>query len=167
MAFKLEGIKQDLPRYHLGSMGTPIEHIDQSEDNLHFLSRMITDLESERRGHNWEVVILFYSALHVVEALLAMRRDDLHPSTHKELDRQMRKHLRRLLGTYDQLFNYSHQARYIPKDISPVRFGEEDVKDVYGLLRKLVKDSRCTYAKRPSYQTALQRLGSLLNYTDN
>lgn len=60
---------------------------------------------------DWSVTVLFYAALHLVEATLAPQ---MHSRTHVERDATIRRHLqlRPIYGHYRELKERSLQARY-------------------------------------------------------
>ncbi|MCC7371114.1 MAG: hypothetical protein IT306_22050 [Chloroflexi bacterium] len=80
---------------------------------------------------DWSVTILFYAALHLVEAVLAPQA---HSRTHIERDGRVRQHplLRPIYGQYRELKDASLLARYdcrrfTPADVALLRAYEYDV----------------------------------------
>ena len=82
------------------------EHLAQAQRN-ESLSRALQAGPSL----DWSVTLLFYAALHLVEATLAPQT---HSRTHVERDRTVRQHpqLRSIYGHYRELKERSLQARY-------------------------------------------------------
>lgn len=64
---------------------------------------------------DWEVVSLFYAAVHLVEALLATR--GVHSNDHHERRRQVLRILPAAHGAYRQLEILSRDARYSPEGL--------------------------------------------------
>lgn len=60
---------------------------------------------------DWETVTLFYSALHMVDLVLARR--NIHPDNHGDRRRNIRTFLRPIRQEYVSLEQISRRARYI------------------------------------------------------
>lgn len=75
---------------------------------------------------DWAVTILFYTALHYVDAFLAGSAID--PGSHVARDKYIRMvtQLRPLYSHYCFLKNLSHNARYVP----PTSFTTQDISDL-------------------------------------
>lgn len=93
-------------------MNTAAEHILQAEHNetvLRVLRR------SQRMTTDWQVTLLFYIALHYVDAYLHTLRPPtgIHPKGHRERGRQAGEHLGlSLAADYYELQRRSEDARY-------------------------------------------------------
>jgi uncharacterized protein (UPF0332 family) len=84
-------------------------HLKQVAHNLTFFQSF-----DKNTFPDWAVTILFYSALHYVDAFLATHEID--PGSHVERDKMLRtvSQLRPLYNDYCFLKNQSHNARYSP-----------------------------------------------------
>ena len=65
---------------------------------------------------DWVVTVLFYSAVHYVEAFLAVR--SIHSPIHAERDRRVRNLLPDIYDSYNDLKNDSVEARYYMRQFS-------------------------------------------------
>jgi hypothetical protein len=99
-------------------MSARSEHLAKAEHNEE-LSYLLADANADGKGfEDWEVIALFYAAVHLVDARLAA--DNEHPTSHVEHRQGMprgrnalvRQLLPLLWGDYRQLENLSHRARY-------------------------------------------------------
>jgi hypothetical protein len=97
------------------------EHIYKAKNNKRFADaiRPITSTSS-----GWILTILFYSALHYVEAYNA--KFDCHFKNHDDLKRDIYRNpqLSDIFDDYSDLLTFSWNARY-----RPCNYGEEDVKE--------------------------------------
>jgi hypothetical protein len=89
-------------------MPTEAEHIAKAESNEGLFQELVTS----GRHVDWQVTVLFYAALHYVDAWLS--RSAIHPHTHVERRHFVRKDraLHRLYGHYSRLDDRSQDARY-------------------------------------------------------
>ncbi len=86
------------------------QHIQRAVDNEDFYHRRL-DLR-EPIDRSWGVVVLFYAALHWVDAYLATK--NIHPADHHVRDQYvgMEANLRRIGPSYQLLEDRSRDARY-------------------------------------------------------
>ena len=94
-------------------MPSAYEHIRQAERNER-LYRELCQLDTfEPEYTEWEVVILFYSALHHIEAYMDMR-EGCHSDNHSQRNRYIRKteDFREIWPAYSYLYRISINARY-------------------------------------------------------
>lgn len=130
------------------------EHIALAASNLQFL---VSAAERVRpRKFDWEVVAIFYAAVHVIEALLASRKPPLHSGSHgdkhpsktegKSVGRgwYIRSVLndRDLFGAHKFLRSESIQARYVMPNVRRRRFRLRHVRKAMEKLR-IIKN-RCS-----------------------
>lgn len=94
-------------------MHTPQEHLEQAERNEE-LANAISRLET--RFTEWEVTVLFYSALHYVSAFLATR--GYEAKNHHERRNLIAQHTD-VANEYDNLLQHSLDARYEMKEFTP------------------------------------------------
>ena len=97
-------------------------HLPQAEKNERLANAMVSLSE---RYTEWEVTILFYSALHYVDAFLATR--GLHPKDHRERQ-DLVADLTDLARYYEILFKRSMNARYhlyefTPQEVDRIKSG--------------------------------------------
>lgn len=97
-------------------------HLPQAERNESAADAMAT---LPNRHPDWEVTMLFYSALHYVDAFLATR--GLHPRTHFERN-DLLSNLTDISEYYHILFMRSMNARYhiyqfTPPEVDRIRNG--------------------------------------------
>lgn len=93
------------------------EHISKADNNLEFLNSFYNE---ESEYYDWIITILFYSALHYIEAYFALRTHiggTEMQSTDGEANHSVRKNLvRRFLKShyhkYKTLYQLSIEARY-------------------------------------------------------
>jgi hypothetical protein len=102
--------------------GTP-EHLDQARRNEGFFSCIETPLYGD-----WAATVLFYTALHYVDAYLA-RQGHVDPGDHDTRDNLMKDFpaTRAIWREYCRLKNHSRSARYYAARFSKV--------DITGLER--------------------------------
>ena len=94
-------------------MPSASEHIRQAERNER-LYRELCQLDTfEPEYTEWEVVILFYSALHHIEAYMDMR-EGRHSDNHSQRNRYIREteDFREIWPAYSYLYRFSINARY-------------------------------------------------------
>jgi hypothetical protein len=93
-------------------VGTRPEHIRKAQHNDAFLKNELIDLTDY---NDWKVVTIFYSAVHYIDAALAVL--NIHPITHEGSggrNAYVAVHFRRISGKYQTLYNKSRFARYTP-----------------------------------------------------
>lgn len=74
--------------------------------------------------HDWEIVTLFYSALHLVDKYF-LDNGITKPHTHPERKNLVRRHLPSIYSSYHKLSGYSHRARYtVGVNIPPNELGQ-------------------------------------------
>ncbi len=97
---------------------------------------------STERYTEWEVTILFYSALHYVEALLSTQ--GIHSKTHRERN-DLASNLTNLARYYEILFKRSINARYDLYEFSP----QEVDRIKAGAFRRVKEEVNTILASRP------------------
>ena len=112
------------------------QHLPLAESNEGFAESIA---ELPNRFPDWEITVLFYSALHYADAFLATQ--DIHPRSHDSRIRSIRS-LISVWEDYRDLYQLSLDARYnavsfTAESADAVRSGSfRRVKDeVYSLLR--------------------------------
>lgn len=92
------------------------EHLIQAKHNEKLLAKL-----GGGEFDDWEVTLMFYIALHYVDAYLAKVHKIDDPGDHAERDRLVaeKNHTRTLYGTYMRLKSRSVQARYYCSDFDP------------------------------------------------
>jgi uncharacterized protein (UPF0332 family) len=93
-------------------MGTRPEHIRKAQHNDAFLKNELLKLADY---NDWKVIAIFYSAVHYVDAALAVL--NIHPINHQGSEGRntyVSVHFRRISGKYQTLYNKSRFARYTP-----------------------------------------------------
>ena len=94
-------------------MPSEADHLAKAERNERFSDTIASAAASAEQFQEWEVVALFYSALHYVDAYL----DHIvgtHPASHRERRYAIANspELWRVRRLYSTLYNYSLDARY-------------------------------------------------------
>lgn len=91
-------------------MPTRDEHVSQARHNARFYATI-----DQGQFKDWAVTVLFYVALHYVDALLAQIAN-IHPPIHGVRDNWMSKvaELKPIYSHYRALKTASHNSRYIP-----------------------------------------------------
>lgn len=97
-------------------------HLSKAQENENLADTMAT---LPNRPTDWEVTMLFYSALHYVDAFLATR--DLHPENHRERSNLLAESTN-FARAYRTLFRRSMNARYHlyrfrPREVNRIRNG--------------------------------------------
>ena len=89
-------------------MPTLIEHLKQSENNF-LLSSKLPPIEGST---DWEITILFYAAVHYVEAYFST--NNLHYQTHGSRETAIRRDpkIAKIFRDYREMYEYSRTARY-------------------------------------------------------
>lgn len=109
------------------AMPTKEQHIQKAADNEGFAGKMDT---ASQISVNWKLIILFYVAVHYVEAYLA-KHMDVHLRSHQTRDSYIAKeaNLRKVGKAYMHLKFYGYNARY-----EPDQFTAKDVTDALAYL---------------------------------
>jgi hypothetical protein len=110
-------------------MPSKVEHIDRAKLNEKFAD-LVTQMN---RDHiHWAVVALFYSALHWVDAFLAI--GSVHPEKHFERQEYLSRdpNLHCIIKPYRQLEDDSREARY-----ELASYNDNYVTHLRGLLRQI------------------------------
>ncbi len=127
------------------------EHIALAASNLQFLASAAERVRP--RKFDWEVVAIFYAAVHVIEALLASRKPPLHSRNHGDKDpRETRSkgvgrgwyirsvlNDRDLFGAHKFLYSESIQARYVMPNLRRRRFRLRHVRKAMEKLQVIRK----------------------------
>ena len=110
-------------------MPTKDEHIQKANDNEKFANALAT---SNQAMINWKLVILFYTAVHYVEAYLAP--NNVHLRSHQARDGYITResNLRKIRMEYNHLKFYGYNARY-----EADQFTAADVTDAIKYLAKV------------------------------
>ena len=102
-------------------MAARAEHLRQARANLAHAERLLQTFPDDPTSVQWAVSAAFYCALHCIEAHLADRA--IHCNTHFERQRTIRQPRagipREVRTHYDQLKEWSEQARYFLRQFSP------------------------------------------------
>ena len=95
------------PRLHPGKQAK--EHISQAQNNYQRYLRLLQTPEEA----GWALVILFYAALHLVQAHAITRHPgEAPPKDHQERSIYVASHLGRLYADYLRLQDGSEEVRY-------------------------------------------------------
>lgn len=74
-----------------------------------------THIQTGQKFYDWEVIALFYSALHYIDAYLAtLTPPILDPGSHRWRNKFVTQHLPSVAVDYGKLFQLSKDARYGP-----------------------------------------------------
>ena len=108
------------------------EHVKKATENESFASRLDTNTQA---SINWKLIVLFYTALHYVEAYLAKAMNQ-HLRVHTTRDSMVSREsqLRVIRTEYAHLKYYGFNARY-----EADQFTAKDVTEALGYLT-LVKN---------------------------
>ncbi|MGA3129625.1 MAG: hypothetical protein ABSD59_02420 [Terracidiphilus sp.] len=103
------------------------QHVKKATDNEVFANRLDTNTQA---SINWKLIVLFYTALHYVEAYLAKALGQ-HLRVHTTRDSIVSRetHLRAIRTEYAHLKYYGFNARY-----EADQFTSKDVTDALGYL---------------------------------
>jgi len=107
-----------------------------AQDNEEFADTF--DLSHPHKHLRWAVTVIFYAAVHYVEAYFDLRYNR-HHNSHKRRQRSIRNNgqLRRIYNLYRSLEDESRNARYDGKNFSP-----DDVEDLKGNLENIKEEMR-------------------------
>jgi len=87
---------------------------------------------------DWEVITLFYSALHLINTFLERRMLPI-PITYKDRESVVKRYLPGIHESYDILFTLSKQARYdAPIIPSELALAVECYNEIHGSIRDLL-----------------------------
>jgi hypothetical protein len=109
---------------------TKDEHVNKASENEAFASGLNVNSQA---SINWKLVVLFYTALHYVEAYLADALGQ-HGRSHTTRDNYVARetNLRPIKNEYGHLKFYGYNARY-----EPDQFTQNDVQDALNDLAQL------------------------------
>jgi hypothetical protein len=108
-------------------MPTREQHVQKAADNEAFAGRLET---ASQVSVNWKLVVMFYVAVHYVEAYLA-KTMGTHLRSHTTRDAYIARetNLRKIGAAYMHLKFYGYNARYEVDQFTP-----KDVTDASGYL---------------------------------
>lgn len=111
-------------------MPTKAEHVKKATDNENFADGLDA---STQASVNWKLTVLFYTAVHYVEAYLAEHLNT-HLRSHTTRDGYVAKeaNLRKIRNQYSHLKFYGYNARY-----EVDQFTAQDVTDAQGDLAQV------------------------------
>jgi uncharacterized protein (UPF0332 family) len=105
-------------------VGSRPEHIRKAQHNDVFLKN---ELLAMNDYNDWKVVVIFYSAVHYVDAALAVL--NIHPIRHEGNDGRnayVSVHFRKISRKYQTLYNRSRFARYTPDSENQINSNDVD-----------------------------------------
>jgi len=113
-------------------MPTRDEHVEKAEGNEKFAATLPSDSQT---AIDWTLVILFYAAVHYVEAYL-YKSWGLHVRSHTTRDKYFGKeaNLKKIFSPYSHLKYYGYNARY---EVSG--FTANDMKEATKYLGEIKK----------------------------
>ena len=135
-------------------MPTEQEHLMQAARNESLYSDLCRLYTSVPKYTEWEIVALFYSALHHVEAYFYMQGGQ-HSGSHRERNRLIRESadFRAIARDYMRLYNLSIVARYELEHISMDRIrGSENneyaaikrhIRSLWGIMQEASQSIFC------------------------
>lgn len=108
------------------------DHVDQAKHNFDFFQSLDKETYSD-----WAVTVLFYTALHYIDAFLATQ--SIHPGSHDIRDKYVNRvsQLKPLYPSYSFLKNHSRNARYSP----PTSFTGSDVSQLESVHLRTIRTS--------------------------
>jgi uncharacterized protein (UPF0332 family) len=116
-------------------VGTRPEHIRKAQHNDVFLRKQLLAMADY---NDWKVIAIFYSAVHYVDAALAVL--NIHPIRHEGSDGRntfVSVHFRKISSKYQTLYNRSRFARYTPD--SENQIGSTEIQDLINDYLKPLK----------------------------
>ena len=120
-------------------MPTKEEHLIQAERNEKLAATLAHTQYTE-----WTVTVLFYAAVHYIEAFLAVRQ--IHCDQHSERNEYVRKipQLRTIGREYLRLRTISRQARYYAQPITgeDVRVAQENLNAIAKQIKYVMTGKR-------------------------
>jgi hypothetical protein len=109
---------------------TKDQHVKKATENEAFANRLDTNTQA---SINWKLIVLFYTALHYVEAYLAKHLNQhLHVHTTRDSVVSREARLRMLRTEYAHLKYFGFNARY-----EADQFTARDVADALGYLAQV------------------------------
>ena len=101
------------------------QHIDKFKHNIKF----IDSGEISSKHNDWKVTIIFYAAVHLIEAYLS--QNGYHTESHKSRFNWINKipSLKAIAIDYQTLYNYSIKSRYMC-----YHYKDDEVEVIRGLL---------------------------------
>lgn len=112
-------------------MPTKAEHLKQAEKN----EKLAEDLLKDGVYSDWGITVLFYSALHYVEAALASL--NIHSEDHGDRTVNIVRYFRDINTEYGILCNLSLDVRYDPSPISTLDIAE--ARKNFDAVKKLLR----------------------------
>lgn len=110
-------------------MASSLAHLTQAQTNEGFYE----DLGAERSNTpEWAMTVLFYAAVHYVQAACVHLRYQPEPSDHKERKKAIRTEFRGIASDYESLEDASRRARY--ECVKPAR---QELVDAKKQLREI------------------------------
>lgn len=110
-----------------------VEHIRKGKGNEKFFA----ELKNRKMGYNdWMIVIIFYTALHYVDAF-CFKDNKTRPSDHNNRRRRIENSVNEILGDYEGLLQCSKIARYDCCEIQPTLIDhcEQRLTDIKKILK--------------------------------
>jgi len=138
----------------MAAMPSRASHIATAVDNFALAKKLLDESLA------WSTTVSFYTALHIVDAVLAM--DNVHPDDHKVRNRHLRstRNLQHIWKHYKPLHDHSLRARYLmgsdssAEDLIRASLGAHQVKDkVINHFLKQVNASACKLLSRDAILT--------------
>jgi hypothetical protein len=90
-------------------MASSLDHFQQAQSNEGFYEALGADSSTTPE---WAMTVLFYSALHYVQAALIHLQSGSAPTDHDKRRGAVRTQFRSIAGKYEALYNASIRARY-------------------------------------------------------
>ncbi len=111
------------------------DHLRKAERNRDFADRLP---KSDPTQIGWALTALFYSALHYVEGYLAAF--GFYTGNHKVLREEIdgNPQLQALSDDYQELFDYSYNARYRMRNYAPADFSK--ARAAFSRIEKHIRD---------------------------
>lgn len=124
-------------------MPNKTEHLDIVVRNYEALKSMINDDPGEHSS--WSVVIVFYMALHYVQAYFDYKLKE-HPQYHADIQYRIKKtpQLKLIYSRYKQLQDDSEAARYFGKSFDITYIREETLvhfQKIENLVCEVIKEN--------------------------
>jgi len=119
---------------------TKEQHLEQATRN----EKLAAEVLVHTRYCDWTVTVLFYAAIHYIEAFLAVQR--IHCFDHAERSEKVRiiPQLRTIGKQYESLRTTSRQARYQALPITPddVKRAEQNLATVRSQIKYVLTGKR-------------------------
>jgi hypothetical protein len=120
-------------------MPHPIWHENKKNHDLKLSVHIKKTINSYE---DWELVTLFYGALHLVDKYLGEHPLNLNPSDHEDRKNYIDRYLRDIRKEYRFIKELSEDARY-EKDLSPYDFIQFLIS--YGKVVKYLTPKKCSF----------------------